>query len=121
MYWVTPFPKDYDPKNIDYVLWKHDLNQNMNLDDAVSGMTHDGWAVTLVEGRTKEQLVKRFGFLRTYAEARPYDQLCADSPRTIGERDIHSKGKEMVMLRDSDWVVILENGKAIDLVLCKGF
>jgi len=24
------------------------------------------------------------------------------------------------MLRDSDWLVILDQGKAVDLVLCKG-
>jgi hypothetical protein len=28
MFWVTQYPTDYDPKNIDYVLWTHRLNQN---------------------------------------------------------------------------------------------
>ena len=33
--WVKLYPEDYDPKNIEYVLWTYGLNQNMNLDDAV--------------------------------------------------------------------------------------
>jgi hypothetical protein len=118
--WVKLYPQDYDPKNIEYVLWKHGLNQNMNLDHALGGMTHDTWAVKLVQGKTKEQLTERFGTIRTYNQARPYDQYCANFPETVGELGVHAKGKEVVMLRDSDWLVILDKGKAVDLVLCKG-
>jgi hypothetical protein len=118
--WVKRYPLDSDPKNIEYVLWKHRLNQNMNLDSAVEGMIHDTWAVKLVQGKTKEQLAERFGMIRTYDQARPYDQYCANFPESVGQLGVHSKGKEIVMLRDSDWLVILENGKAVDLVLCKG-
>ncbi len=42
--WIVLYPEDQDPKNIDYVLWKHGLNQNMNLDHAIAGMTHDKMA-----------------------------------------------------------------------------
>lgn len=119
--WVKRYPSDNDPKNIEYVLWKHGLNQNMNLDHAVETMVHDTWAVKLVKGKTKEQLAKQFGEIRTYDQARPYDQSCANFPATVGQLGIHSKGKDMVMLRDSDWVVILDKGKAMDLVLCKGY
>lgn len=118
--WVKRYPLDSDPKNIEYVLWKHGLNQNMNLDSAVEGMIHDTWAVKLVKGKTKEQLAERFGVIRAYDQARPYDQYCANSPETVGQLGVHSKGKENVMLRDSDWLVILDQGKAVDLVLCKG-
>jgi len=118
--WVKLYPYDYDPKNIEYVLWKHGLNQNMNLDHALGGMTHDSWAVKLVLGKTKGQLTERFGTIRTYDQARPYDQYCANFPDSVGELGIHAKGKEVVMLRDSDWLVILDKGKAVDLVLCKG-
>ncbi len=41
LFWVTGYPEDYDPKNIEYVLWSHGLNRNMNLDHALGGMTHD--------------------------------------------------------------------------------
>ncbi len=118
--WVEQYPEGYDPKNIDYVLWKHGLNQNMNLDNAVSAMTHDVWAVRLVEGKSKDELKDRFGYIRTLSEARPYDQLC-DTIGAVGELGIHPAGKEVVFLRDSDWMVILDKGKAVDLVLCKGY
>jgi hypothetical protein len=118
--WVKRYPLDYDPKNVEYVLWKHGLNQNMNLDHAVGGMTHDTWAVRLVEGKSKEELKSRFGFIRTLKEARPYDQLCFTNG-SFGERGIPAAGKEVVFLRDSDWMVILDREKAVDLVLCKGY
>jgi hypothetical protein len=92
----------------------------MNLDHAVEAMIHDTWAVKLVKGKTKDQLTEQFGNIRTYNQARPYDQYCATSPEAVGQLGIHPKGKEVVMLRDSDWLVILDNGKAVDLVLCKG-
>lgn len=120
IHWVKAYPAGYDPKNIDYVLWKHELNQNMNLDNAVAAMTHDVWAVRLVEGKSQEKLRARFGFIRTLKEARPYDQLCSTNG-SVGERGVRATGKEVVFLRDSDWMVILDNGKAVDLVLCKGY
>ena len=120
MHWVKAYPEGYDPSNIDYVLWKRGLNQNMNLDNAVAAMTHDVWAVRLVEGKSKEELKNRFGFIRALKEARPYDQLCYTNGAS-GERGITAAGKEVVFLRDSDWMVILDNGRAVDLVLCKGF
>jgi hypothetical protein len=120
MQWVKRYPMDYDPKNIDYVLWKHRLNQNMNLDHALGAMTHDTWAVNLVKGLSKEELKDRFGNIRTLSEARPYDQYC-NTINAVGELGIHPAGKEVVFLRDSDWMVILDDGKAVDLVLCKGY
>ncbi|MGA2170516.1 MAG: hypothetical protein ABSG62_20180 [Terracidiphilus sp.] len=120
MFWVTAYPEDYDPKNIDYVLWTHGLNKNMNLDDAVGGMTHDTWSVRLVKGLSKEQLTTRFGNIRELKAARPYDRLC-DSPDAVGQLGVHPNGKEVVFLRDSDWMAILENDRAVDLVLCKGY
>jgi hypothetical protein len=117
---VKLYPEDYDPKNIHYVLWKHGLNANMNLDDAVAGMTHDTWAVNIVKGMSKEQLKSRFGYVRSYQEARPYLQLCY-TPETVGELGVHPRGKEGVFLRESDWMAILDDGKTVDLVLCKGY
>lgn len=95
IHWVKQYPHGDDPKNIDYVLWKHGLNQNMNLGDAVSAMTHDVWSVRLVEGQTKDQLKNRFGIIRELKEARPYDQLCSTNG-SVGERGIAAAGKEVV-------------------------
>lgn len=88
MHWVTQYPEDWDPKNIDYVLWTHGLNRNMNLDHAVSGMTHDAWSVRLVKDLNRDQLRSRFGYLRELREATPYLQLC-DNPDAIGELGVH--------------------------------
>jgi hypothetical protein len=119
--WVKLYPEDYDPKNIDYVLWKHGLNANMNLDHALGGMTHDTWAVNIVKGMSKEQLKTRFGYFRSVEEATPYLRLCYTTPDTTGELGVQPHGKEVVFLGDSAWMVILDGGKAVDLVLCKGY
>jgi hypothetical protein len=119
-YWVTSYPDGGDPKNIDYVLWKHHLNRNMNLDDAVAGMTHDTWAVRLVRGMTKDQLKERFGYIREFRDARPYLQMCA-STDAADEIGMHPQNENVVYLRDSDWMVVMRNGRAADLVLCKGY
>jgi hypothetical protein len=92
----------------------------MNLDDALSGMTHDTWAVRLVQGKSKDELTKRFGKTRTLLQARPYDQFCYAASGTVGELGVPAAGHEVVFLRDSDWMVIFQNGRAVDLVLCKG-
>ena len=33
--WLGTYPDNVDPRNIYYVLWKHGLSNNMNLDDAL--------------------------------------------------------------------------------------
>jgi hypothetical protein len=118
--WKGLYPEDGDPKNIDYVLWKHGLNARMNLDHAVGGMTHDTWAVNIVKGMSEEQLKTRFGYLRSLGEVTPYLQECY-APDTVGELGVRAQGKRVVFLRDSWWMVILDDGKAVDLVLCKGY
>jgi hypothetical protein len=105
--WVKMYPVDVDPKNIEYVLWAHGLNQNMNLDHALDGMTHDKWPERLVIGLSKEQLKERFGYIRTWDEA---PDLRGCYPAT----------NELVFLRHSRWIVVLDRGRAVKLVLCKG-
>lgn len=39
LFWITAYSEDYDPKNIEYVLWTHGLNRNMKLDHASGGIT----------------------------------------------------------------------------------
>ena len=119
--WMGLYPDNSDPKNIYYVLWKHGLNKNMDLDNAVGTMTHDTWAVTQVEGLTKEQLKSHFGAIHTVEEARPYLKLCYTNGQAVGERGTYADGKEVVFLRDSAWMVIMQQGKAVDLILCKGY
>ena len=115
--WVELYPEDQDPKNIDYVLWTHGLNQNMNLDHAIAGMTDDRRPVRLVTGMSKEQLKKRFGYIHTLEET-PNLSGCYPATGGLGR---WGDGTEAAFLRNGPWMVILDKGKAVDLVLCKGY
>jgi hypothetical protein len=124
--WLGTYPDDADPKNIYYVLWKHGLNNNMNLDSALAAMSHDGWPLRRVEGLTKDQLKARFGYIRTLGEVTPYYQACYFTPGAftlgnVGRAEIAAKSEDAFFLRDSPWMVVMKNGKAVDLVLCKGY
>jgi hypothetical protein len=124
--WLDTYPDDVDPKNIYYVLWKHGLNNNMNIDSALVAMSHDVWSVRRVEGLTKDQLKARFGYIRTLGEVTPYYQACYFTPGafTLGNTgctEIASKSEDAFFLRDGPWMVVMKNGKAVDLVLCKGY
>ena len=107
--WLAAYPDDVDAKNIYYVLWKRGLNDNMNLDSALVAMSHDVWPVKLVRGLTTDQLRSRFGELRTPEQATPYLRAC------------RGENKDVVFLRDSPWMAVMKNGRAVDLILCKGY
>jgi hypothetical protein len=124
--WLNTYPDDVDPKNIYYVLWKHGLNNNMNIDSALGAMSHDTWPERRVEGLTKDQLKARFGYIRTLGEVTPYYQACYYTPGTFtpgnaARAEIAAKSDDAFFLRDSPWMVVMKNGKAVDLVLCKGY
>jgi hypothetical protein len=78
--WLATYPDDVDPKNIYYVLWKHGLNNNINIDSALVAMSHDVWAVRRVQGLTTDQLKARFGYVRTLEEVMPYYRACYSVP-----------------------------------------
>jgi hypothetical protein len=124
--WLETYPDDVDPKNIYYELWKHGLNNNMNIDSALGAMSHDVWPVRHVEGLTKDQLKSRFGYIRTLREVTPYYQACyftpgVFTPGNAGRTEVATKSEDAFFLRDSPWMVVMKNGKAVDLVLCKGY
>ena len=119
--WLHIYPDNTDPKNIYYVLWKHGLNDNMNPDFALVAMSHDVWPVKQVQGLSAEELKARFGFIRTLEEATPYLRGCYSAPGAIGQIETQGNKDDVVFLRDSPWMVVMKNGKAVDLVLCKGY
>jgi len=45
------------------VLWKHGLNNNMNLDSALAAMSHDAWPAKRIEGLTTRHVTS----LREYS------------------------------------------------------
>jgi hypothetical protein len=117
--WMETYPDAADPKNIYYVLWKHRLNNNMDIDSALAIMTHDVWPARQVRGLNKQQLRERFGYIHTLDETTPYLRACYSTAGGVGEAGV--KKEDVVFLRDSPWMVVIRNEKAVDLILCKGF
>ncbi len=109
--WVTLYPGAYDPKNIRYVCWKSGLC-SLDPDRALSVMLHDNHASRIVTGKTKQQLAAEFGYRTPVGSSSPYLQYCYE----------HSwlRGRDVQLLRKSDWVVVFENSVASKLVLVKG-
>jgi len=109
--WSLTYPSENDPKNIKYVLWKHDLYP-MNLDRATGAMIGDASREKLVVGKTKTQLQKKFGYLKSPSEAHPYVRACyLESPW---------KDQNVLVIRDGPWMVRFSGENATDLPLCKG-
>jgi hypothetical protein len=108
--WQMTYSDNQDPKNIHYVAWKYNLSP-MDPMRALATMTHDRWPDRLVLGKSPEGLAERFGFTRTTAQVSPYlrDYCAAARPRA-----------DVLFLNNSDYMVVMKNGKAVELVLCKG-
>jgi hypothetical protein len=115
------YPDAVDAKNIYYVLWKHGLNNNVNIDSALLAMSHDVWPVGQVQGLTREQLKNRFAYTRTLDEATPYLRGCYATPGAAGQVETRGKRENVAFLRNSPWMVVIENEKVVDLILCKGY
>jgi hypothetical protein len=111
--WRVLYPEAGDPESIEYVMWRHGLNPNMDLDAVFRGMTSDSSRFELVSGLTKEQLTRKFGSLRD-RNAWPGVGSCGSNAM------IRSGATEAFGLRTSIWVVALKDGKAVALVICKG-
>jgi len=119
--WIATYRDPFDPKNIHYVFWKHGLNKRMDLDTALVEMSHDSAASKLVEGLTREELRSRFGYIRTFYEVTPYLRECYTTPGSAGEAETHGKKENVVFLRGSPWMIVMQDGRAVDLILCKGY
>ncbi len=86
-------------------------------------MAHDVLPVSRVEGLTKDQLKARSDYVRTLAEVSPYYQACYFTPGAfnlghVSRAEIAAKSEDVFFLRDSPWMVVMKNGRVVDLVLC---
>ena len=111
--WIGMYPKESDPKNLHYVLWKrglYPLDPNVALDTMVG----DADQSKLVIGKSKNELAAKFGFLTPIQSASQYDQIAYQG------LPIDRSKHEVFVLRNSTWLVILTNGVASDLILVKG-
>jgi len=66
----------------------------------------------LVIGKTKSELIRKFGYVTSFDEASEYYRFCYNTS--------DYKGTQMLFLRRSNWMVVMRNGRATDLVLLKG-
>lgn len=117
--WQATYPDRSDPKNFYYVFWKYRLNKNMNLDNALGAMTGDVNRDRLVLGLSEAQLADRFGYVKELNEVGLYYQEC--QAEYWSYRGGATGENKAIFLRDSPWMVILKNGVAANLVLCKGY
>jgi len=109
--WDMTYRSSSDPKNIKYVMWKAGF-YGMDLDEAVGTMTGDATRDKLVLGKTKPQLRKRFGYLLEPADVSPYLRACYLSSSW--------KGKDVLFIRRSPWMVVFDGDVATELILIKG-
>jgi hypothetical protein len=108
--WEATYPDEGDPKNIHYVAWKWHL---LPIDPlrALGVMTHDRNSEHLVLGKTPSELSNRFGYVLQLHQVTRYLQECA----------AYRTGSEVLFLNKSDYMVVLTNNRATELVLCKGY
>lgn len=109
--WALTYPSESDPKNVKYVLWKHDLYP-MNLDSAMGAMIGDISREKLVVGKTKTQLQRKFGYLKSPSDAHPDMKACYLESRW--------KDQDVLLIRDGPWMVVFSGENASALMLCKG-
>jgi hypothetical protein len=109
--WQLTYPDAQDPKNMRYVFWKAGL-YNMSVSQATSTMVGDAHRDELVLGKTKSQLQERFGPLVPLADASPYLRGCYENSAR--------KGKDVLFIAKSSWMVVFDGDTAVDLVLVKG-
>jgi hypothetical protein len=100
-----------DPRNIKYLLWKAGLYK-MNIDSATFTMVRDSGRDKLVVGKTKEELQSKFGTLLTLEQVSQYYRE---------GYNLGWKGKDVLFIRNSPWMIVFDHGRATELVLMKGY
>ena len=109
--WQVTYSSPGDRKDLRYQAWKLGLYP-FDLDQATSTMTGDISPDRLVVGKTKEELIRKFGYVTPLEQASEYIKFCyTNSPYY---------GKQVLILRHSDWMVVMEDNHAVNLVLVKG-
>lgn len=109
--WQLTYDSPGDRKDLRYQGWKLGLYP-MNTDKALSTMTHDVFPDTLVVGKTKDELIRKFGYVSTLDQASTYVRYCYFNYP-------HNE-EQVLILRSSNWMVLMKNGRATDLLLVKG-
>lgn len=109
---VVFLPRDpTEATSVRYWAWKHGLVQ-MDLDRALNEMVNDPGRDSIVVGKTEPELRAKFGFTLPVDQASSYVQYCyKNSPYTTSH---------VFMLRHSNWMVLMRDGKAAQLLRVSG-
>ena len=99
-----------DPRDLRYQAWKLGVYP-LRIDDALDIMIGDPRRDSVVIGKTKEQLASRFGIVSS-APGNGYIKYCFDNSPY--------RGKSVLFIRKSNWMVLMKDGIADGLVLAKG-
>jgi len=94
-----------------YWAWKHGLVQ-MDLDHALDEMVNDPGRDSLVLGKTEPELRAKFGFTLPVEQASSYVQYCYKNSQ-------YTKS-QVFMLRHSNWMVLMRDNKAAQLLRVSG-
>ena len=109
--WWATYPGPDDPKGFIYIGWRLGL-PTMDQDRALETMVGDIHRDDLVIGKTRDELINKFGYVTTIDRASGYVKYCyTNSPYS---------GKQVLILRNSNWMVVMKNDRVADLVLAKG-
>ncbi len=109
--WESLYYGPYEHKDLRYQCWKLGFYP-LKIDGALETMVVDPRHDSLVLGKTEEQLVRKFGYVLPITQAPQYDQLCNETSPY--------RGQSVLILRRSNWMVLMENGRGKDLILLKG-
>jgi len=111
--WWATYPGPDDPKGLMYVGWRLGL-PTLDPDRALGTMVGDRHRDGLVIGKTREELVRRFGFVTSLDEpSSQYVRFCYNNFD-------YYRVKQVLILRRSNWMVVMKDDRAVDLVLVKG-
>ena len=109
--WEVMFHGPADRKDLRYQAWKRGLYP-FRIESALETMVADPDRDSVVVGRTAPQLANRFGYVLPINQASQYDQFCYENSPY--------RGQSVLILRNSNWMVLMENGRVKDLILIKG-
>ena len=109
--WVFMYPYP-DSRNLKYVAWKAGL-YGLPLGEAEGEMVGDPRRDSIVIGKTRAELERRFGRLVPLADATEYAKFCCSHGADCRNALFVEDGP-------APWMIIFRNDKAVDLVLIKG-
>lgn len=101
-----------DPKSLQYLLWKRNFGW-MRPSDIYGAMIGDENRDNLVVGLSISEIESRFGRLQFPPDLNAYQ-------KSFAERGPY-KGEDIAFLQNSNWVIVLKDGRVTELVLVKGW